>query len=189
MRRVIGDSQILNDRSIISKIMIRKWMVVELRTANQELDVCNHRNGPFKRYAKLRAAHAPLCRERFPRYQLQGQPLVSDPGMHHGTCATHVPWCMSGSLTRGGGGNVPGIPVACVTRNSAYLLRGPWLKFGIVYMQKACTRRVASISIRSDGLLAQIVQRFMFGYLKINSVYETSHRPHRNITTCNKTFL
>ena len=25
--------------------------------------------------------------------------LVSDPGMHHGTCITHVPWCMSGSLT------------------------------------------------------------------------------------------
>ena len=23
---------------------------------------------------------------------------VSDPGMHHGTCVTHVPWCMSGSL-------------------------------------------------------------------------------------------
>ena len=24
---------------------------------------------------------------------------VSDPDMHHGTCVTHVPWCMSGSLT------------------------------------------------------------------------------------------
>ena len=33
--------------------------------------------------------------------------------MHHGTCVTHVPWCMSGSLTRGGGENVPGIPGAC----------------------------------------------------------------------------
>ena len=27
--------------------------------------------------------------------------LVSDPGKHHGTCVTHVPWCMSGSLTQG----------------------------------------------------------------------------------------
>ena len=35
-------------------------------------------------------------------------PLVSDPDMHHGTCMTHVPWCMSGSLTRDGGENVPG---------------------------------------------------------------------------------
>ena len=35
----------------------------------------------------------------FPRHRLQRKPLVSDPGMHHGTCVTHVPWCMSGSLT------------------------------------------------------------------------------------------
>ena len=49
----------------------------------------------------------------FPRHRLQGKPLVSDPGMHHGTCVTHVPWCMSGSLTRGGWENVPGIPGAC----------------------------------------------------------------------------
>ena len=26
-------------------------------------------------------------------------PRVSDPGMHHGTCVTHVPWCMQGSLS------------------------------------------------------------------------------------------
>ena len=29
------------------------------------------------------------------------QPLVSDPDMHYGTCVTHVPWCMPGSLTSG----------------------------------------------------------------------------------------
>ena len=28
-------------------------------------------------------------------------PLASDPDMHHGTCVTHVPWCMLGSLTSG----------------------------------------------------------------------------------------
>ena len=49
----------------------------------------------------------------FPRRRLQRKLLVSDPGMHHGTCVTHVPWCMSGSLTRGGEENVPGIPGAC----------------------------------------------------------------------------
>ena len=64
------------------------------------------------------------CRERFPRYRLQRKPLVSDPGMHHRTCVTHVPWCMSGSQARGGGGNVPGIPGACATRNFTYLARG-----------------------------------------------------------------
>ena len=49
----------------------------------------------------------------FPRRRFQRKPLISDPGMHHGTCVTHVPWCMSGSLTCGYGENVPGIPGAC----------------------------------------------------------------------------
>ena len=50
----------------------------------------------------------------FPCRRLQRKPLVSDPGMHHGTCVTHVPWFMSGPLTRGDGEIVPGIPGACV---------------------------------------------------------------------------
>ena len=65
------------------------------------------------------------CRERFPRHRLQRKPLVSDPGMHHDTCVTHVSWCMSVALTRGGGENVPGISGACPTRNFTYLARGP----------------------------------------------------------------
>ena len=60
----------------------------------------------------------------FPRDRLQRKLLVSDPEMHHGTCVTHVPWCMSGSLNRGGGENVPDIPGACATRNITYLARG-----------------------------------------------------------------
>ena len=48
-----------------------------------------------------------------PRRRFQRKPLVSDSGMHHGTCVTHVSWCMSGSLTCGDGENVPGIPGAC----------------------------------------------------------------------------
>ena len=55
------------------------------------------------------------CRERFPRHWLQRRPYV-----------THVPWCMSGSLTRHGGENVPGIPGACATLNFTYMARGPW---------------------------------------------------------------
>ena len=66
------------------------------------------------------------CRERFPRHRVQRKPLVSDTGMYHGTCVTHVPWCMSQSLTRGGGENVPGIPGACATRDFTYLARGHW---------------------------------------------------------------
>ena len=49
------------------------------------------------------------CRERFPRHRLQRKPLISDPGMHNG-----------------GGGNVPGIPGACATRNFTYLAKCPW---------------------------------------------------------------
>ena len=49
----------------------------------------------------------------FPRRRFQWKLLVSDPGMHHGPCVTHVPWCMTGSLTCGDGENVPGIPGAC----------------------------------------------------------------------------
>ena len=64
------------------------------------------------------------CRERFSRHLIQRKPLVSDPGMHHRTCVAHVPWCMSGSLTRGGGENVPGILGACATRNFTYRARG-----------------------------------------------------------------
>ena len=65
------------------------------------------------------------CWEHCPRHQLQRKALVSDAGMHHGTCMPHVPWCMPGSLTCGDGENVPGIPGACATRNFTYLVRGP----------------------------------------------------------------
>ena len=51
---------------------------------------------PFARYVKLRVTHAPGILEQFL------PPLrVSDPDMHHDTCVSHVPWCMSGSLTSG----------------------------------------------------------------------------------------
>ena len=43
----------------------------------------------------------------FPRRRLQRKPLVSDPAMHHVTCVTHVPWCMSGSLDPSGGETFP----------------------------------------------------------------------------------
>ena len=49
-----------------------------------------------RRYVKLWVAHAPRMPGTF------SPPLgVSDPVLHHGTGVTHVPWCMSGSLTSG----------------------------------------------------------------------------------------
>ena len=65
------------------------------------------------------------CRECFPRHQFQRKPLVSHSGMHHGTCVTHVPWCMSGPINPDGGENVPGISGARATRDFTYLVRGP----------------------------------------------------------------
>ena len=71
-------------------------------------------------------AHAPGMSGTF-----SPPPQVRDPDMHHGTCVTHVPWCMSGSLISGflwsrrRGGNVPGIPGACASHNFTYLARGP----------------------------------------------------------------
>ena len=53
-------------------------------------------HGPLARYVKLRVAHAPVMPGTF-----FPPPRVSDPDIHQGTCVTHVPWCMPGSLTRG----------------------------------------------------------------------------------------
>ena len=79
-------------------------------------------NGRLTRYVKTRVALAPGMPRTFSRHRLQRKPLVSDCGMHHGTCVTHVPWCISGSLTRGDGENVPG---ACATLNFTNLARSP----------------------------------------------------------------
>ena len=80
-------------------------------------DLWHHRSGPPWAYCQIRKIAGCACAGNAgnisPRRRLQRKLLVSDPGMHHGTCVTHVPWCMSGSLTRHGGENVPGIPSAC----------------------------------------------------------------------------
>ena len=67
---------------------------------SSSLALCHHHtdtfNGPLTRYVKLRVAHAPGMPGTFSL-----PPWVSNPDMHHGTCVTHVPWCMSRSLTSG----------------------------------------------------------------------------------------
>ena len=51
-------------------------------------------NGPLARYVRLWVEHSPgMPGTLFPR--------VSHRDMHHGTCVTHVPWCIPGSLTSG----------------------------------------------------------------------------------------
>ena len=90
-------------------------------------------HGPLTRYAKFagcacaRNAGNIYIYIYIPHHRFQSKPLASDPDMHHGTCVTHVPWCMSGELTRGDGEKVPSIPGTCASVNFAYLARGPWL--------------------------------------------------------------
>ena len=75
------------------------------------------RNGLLTRYEKLWVVHAPGMWGTF-----TPPPRVCDPDMHHGSCVTHVPWCMPGSLTSSflwsrWRGNVPGMrnPQFCVS--------------------------------------------------------------------------
>ena len=76
----------------------------------------NSSYGPLTRYVKLRVAHVPGMPGTFSPPSTSKETASLRSRTHHGTCATHVPWCMSGSLTRCGGENVPGIPGACATR-------------------------------------------------------------------------
>ena len=100
------------------------------------------------------------CWERFPRHRLQMKQLVSDPGMHRGACMAHVPWCMPGSLTHGGGEKVPDIPGACTTRNSTYLARGPCIhcRLWVVCME---------LPLVQQGQRAIILCHFVLGVLSL----------------------
>ena len=88
-------------------------------------------NGPFVRYVKLRVAHAPgIPGTFFPPSR------VSNPDMHHGTCVTHMLWCMSGSLT---GGSLwirwrgKRYRHSLRMRNPQfYLVRGPWSQYAVM---------------------------------------------------------
>ena len=79
----------------------------------------------------------------FPCRRLQRKLLVSDPDMHHGTCVTHVPWCMSGSLTRGVGENVPGIPGACAPAILCIWQEAHWTEMKKIYMYCLCKQLIA----------------------------------------------
>ena len=67
----------------------------------------------------------PECRERFLRHRLQSKPLVSQPGMHHDTHVTDVPWCMPGSLAHCGGKTFPTFPAHAQPTNVTCLAKGP----------------------------------------------------------------
>ena len=88
-----------------------RWRIFQINQANKSLMMSGFFVSPWTSY-QIRKIAGCACagnaRNVFPRRWFQWKPLVSDPGMHHGTCVTHVPWWMSGSLTRGDGENIPG---------------------------------------------------------------------------------
>ena len=88
------------------------------------LGVFFYHHGPLTRYVKLRVAHAlgiPLtfCPPRISKEIASSRSRHASRHMRR-ACAL----CISESLTRGGGENVPGIPGACATRNFRCLVRG-----------------------------------------------------------------
>ena len=99
------------------------------------------------------------CRECFPRHLFQRKPLLNNPGMHHGTCVTHVPWCMSGSLTRGGKR-----PMQEVVSSHGNLNRW-WVNFAlIVMMVQICSQCVLGIQ---KSYLPQINTIWLSVYTKM----------------------
>ena len=117
---------------------------------------------------------------RFPRHRLQRKLLVSDHGMHHGTCVTHVPCCMSGSLTRGGGENIPSISGTCATGNYMYLIRGPLVR---QVKQPCATCQQKGISLYLQGSCLSTLAALM-SCLNITIELPCSHK--HNIPNCMK---
>ena len=102
----IGPSRIYSHRCVIVDGSTEKVMVAIVL-------ICLGEWASYQIHKIAGCAYAGNAGNVFPRRRFKRKPLVSDTGMHHGTCVTHVPWCMSGSLTCGDGENVPGIPGAC----------------------------------------------------------------------------
>ena len=121
------------------------------------------------------------CQECFPHHRFQRKPLGSDPVMHHGTCVTHVSWCMLGSLTHSGRENVPGISGACATGNFTYLVRSPWcqpVKSHAAYMW-CCM----------GSSLVQVIACHMFNHLLLVVICNSMEKHQSNLKQIIKLWL
>ena len=97
----------------------------------------------------------------FPCHWLQRKLLVSDPSMHHGTCFTHVPWCMLGSLTHGGRENIPGILSSCAKCNFYIFGKRPMkqLTYGVeVLYSLLCRPVVHTVTLRQQHELVELTE-------------------------------
>ena len=106
---------------------------------------------------KMRVAHAPGMPGTFPPPQTSKE--AASKRSRNASWYVHdadVPWCMSGSLTRGGGKNVPGIPGACTTRNFAYLVRSPYR------LQWSLTGAVVGGTVSAILITAMVITAIVF---------------------------
>ena len=81
-----------------SLLCIRQQWRYDIVWIKSQICILSMRSFPWAscQIRKFAGAHAPGMPGTF-----SPSPQVSDPDMHHGTCVTHVPWCMPGSLTSG----------------------------------------------------------------------------------------
>ena len=108
------------------------------------------------------------------------KPRVSDPDLYHGTCVTHYPWRMSGSLIRGGRENVPGIPGACASRNWTYLARGP--RMVSIIPGKQSQYHVVDVL---TPCIARPPAPMIIDYVKINFLLFLASESHSNLPSFN----
>ena len=78
----------------LAKRFLQCHLIITIQTP--AADPCNFTQWASCQIRKIAGAHAPGMPGTF-----SPSPRVSDPDIHHGTCVTHVPWCISGSLTSG----------------------------------------------------------------------------------------
>ena len=81
----------------MSAILFRsQYCNVQWQNNVQQVGTCSILHVALAKYVKLRVAHTPGTSWAF-----SPPPRVSDPDVYHGTCVTHMPWCMPVSLTSG----------------------------------------------------------------------------------------
>ena len=110
----IGTSSDLIPQRVINLLALLTTWVPQLLSRVFEKDKIIFGQGASYQIRKIEGcACARNGGKVFLRLWFQRKPLVSDPGVNHGTCVTHVPWGMAGSLTCGDGENVHGISGSC----------------------------------------------------------------------------
>ena len=105
--------------------MVGMAVAMVISTMHEKSCIDSH-NGPLTRFVKLRVVRAPGMLSPPPASK-ETTSLRSRHASRH-VCHARA-WCMSGSLTRDGGENVPGIPGACATHNFTYLQEAHARKF------------------------------------------------------------